>query len=161
MPTSPPSPPTLDSTVSRPMRGNLKQVEPAIVYKTKADYYDKVPVTLSADKTTIISYPAPSDLYRDGQLAYPTRLAKGYLLDNRGIGKNVAFTNYTYEVYAKLPKAPSEKELLNSIIDDTPLLYWVNLGPRIYFFKDEVGEINDIIEGDFKDYKQVQKKREK
>ncbi len=137
------------------VRGNLAQVEPAIVYKTKADYYDKVPIILSDDKKSVVSYPAPTDVYYRGKLAYPIKLKNGYLLDNRGINKNVAFTKYTYNEYSKLTASPTEKDLLNSVIDNSPLLNLVNLGPRIYFEQDEVGEINQIIDTGFKDYKQL------
>ena len=66
---------------------------PTTLYKTKADYNNKVPVTLSEDKTKIVSYPSPKDVFYNGNFAYPTPLAQGYLLDNRGIGKNVAYAH--------------------------------------------------------------------
>lgn len=148
--------PELDKISERPVRGgNLKQVAPAIVYKTRANYDNKVPITLSADKKTIVSYPHPIDLYHNGKLSYPTPLDNGYLLDNRGIGKNVAFTNYTYEAYANLPQAPTMAQLFDSIIDDNPLVELFNLGPRIYFEADEVREINLIIKDNFKDYREI------
>src|SRR5580693_4313855 len=63
----------------------------AVIYKTKGDYSKNVPVTLSDDKSKIVSYPAVQDIYYKGALAYPTPLAKGYWLDNRGINVNSAF----------------------------------------------------------------------
>ncbi|MDD4214166.1 MAG: hypothetical protein PHR81_05090, partial [Bacteroidales bacterium] len=45
-----------------------------IIYKTKNDYYEKVPVTLSADKESIVSYPDIMDVFYQGELAYPTHL---------------------------------------------------------------------------------------
>src|ERR1044071_4992028 len=74
---------------------------PAIVYKTKADYSNYVPVILSEDKSKIVSYPDPKDV----QSAAPVKLKNGYLLDNRGINKNVAFLRWTYEEYKKFPVA--------------------------------------------------------
>src|ERR1035437_9891940 len=70
---------------------------PTMVYKTKADYSKNVPVTLSDDKSVIISYPAPIDLKPGGSFATPTLLQDGYLLDNRGINAKVAFLKMTYE----------------------------------------------------------------
>ncbi len=138
------------------VRGNFEQVAPAIIYKTKADYYDKVPIILSNDKKSVVSYPAPTDLYFRGKLAYPTKLKNGFLLDNRGITQNVAFTKYTYSEYAKLTKAPTEKELLESIIDYSPLLEWANVGARSSFAKDEVGKINKIIDQRFSSKNRLQ-----
>jgi hypothetical protein len=93
---------------------------PVIVYKMRNDYSNKVPVTLSADKKKVASYPAPTDVYYNGKLALPTVLANGYYLDNRGIGANTAFTKYTYEEYSKLSAAPSLDDLYHSIIDKDP-----------------------------------------
>lgn len=66
-----------------------------IVYNIKADYFDKVPITLSEDKKSILSYPDPKDLIVDGVYFLPTKLEKGYLLDNRGISINTVFLNIT------------------------------------------------------------------
>ncbi|MFA9392992.1 MAG: hypothetical protein ACERKD_24505 [Prolixibacteraceae bacterium] len=96
--------------------------EPFLIYKTKADYRQNVPIMLNDTKTSIVSYPAPSDLKTESGLRLPTLLSDAYLLDNKGIGKNVAFTAYTYEEYAAMSQAPSLDELMNSIIDQDPLL---------------------------------------
>ena len=114
------------------------------IYKTKGDYNKLVPVTLSDDKTKISSYPHPKDIYYNAELALPTQLSDGYLLDNRGINANVAFLNITYEEYSKLDKNPSVDELLGMIIDDNPLIELYNCGNR-YQYKDEVAELNSII----------------
>ncbi|MEZ5198883.1 MAG: hypothetical protein R2764_21650 [Bacteroidales bacterium] len=84
---------------------------PAIIYKTLKDYYDKVPVSLSEDKTEVVSYPGIKDIYYKGEFAYPTQLHDGFLLDNRGIDINTAFLNLTYEDYSKLKSTPSKEEL--------------------------------------------------
>jgi hypothetical protein len=117
---------------------------PAIVYKTKGDYNNNVPVTLSEDKSKIVSYPAPVDLYYRGKLAYPTKLAKGFLLDNRGISPNTVFLKITYEEYSKLNSAPAMDELMKMIIDTVPFTEMYNLGVRNRF-KNEVEEIDSII----------------
>jgi hypothetical protein len=54
----------------------------AIIYKTKANYNHLVAVTLSADKSEIVSYPHPSDINPNVLSVHPTELNKGYLLDN-------------------------------------------------------------------------------
>lgn len=137
----------------QPVAG-VKQLAPAIVYKTTKDYSQNVPVILSVDKKSITSYPAPSDIYYKGELAYPTKLADGYLLDNRGITENVAFTSYTYEEYSILKSAPTEAELLNKIIDKNPLIEIINCGARAEY-KNEVEELNMVIKGGFKNFRQM------
>jgi len=101
---------------------SIKALAPVIIYKTKSDYYNNVPVIMNDNKTDIVSYPDIKDLFYNGQLAYPTKLKNGYLLDNRGIGKNVAFLKYTYEEFSILAETPSKEILLNSIIDKNPLI---------------------------------------
>jgi len=113
-----------------------------LVYKTGKDYSNHVPVLLSDDKTSIVSYPDP----RDFKIKYtkPTRLKNGYWLDNRGIGINVAYLKLTYAQYAALPKVPSQQELMQMIIDKDPLTELVNCGNR-YAFKDVVTDLNTLI----------------
>jgi len=124
----------------------------AIVYKTTKDYFSFVPVILSADKKEIVSYPAPTDVYYMGKLAYPVALKNGYYLDNRGINKYVAFTNYTYEEYAALKSAPSKDELIKRIIDKNPLLEIIYCGPRGNY-KNEIVDLNRLIDEGFKGMK--------
>jgi len=118
---------------------------PVIVYKTKTDHYDKVPVTLSDDKSEVVSYPGIKDIYYKGELAYPTKLNDGYLLDNRGIGPNSAFLKLTYEDYSKLDSTPSKDELLGLILDKDPFDKMYNCGSK-YKFKDIVSELNTMID---------------
>lgn len=100
----------------------VKALAPVIIYKTKVDYNKNVPVIMSEDKKDIISYPDIKDVYYNGQLAFPTRLERGYLLDNRGISKNTAFLKYTYEEYSRLSETPSKDILKSMILDINPLL---------------------------------------
>ena len=116
-----------------------------IIYKTGKDYYANIPVIMDEGRTRILSYPDPQDTYYQGKFAYPTRLAQGYLLDNRGIGANVVFLSYTYEEYSKLQSAPSMNELMQHIIDKYPLTEAWNCGIRTQY-KDEVNELNKRIE---------------
>jgi hypothetical protein len=113
-------------------QGVVKVTAPIIIYKTVSDFYNNVPVIMSDDRKEIVSYPGIKDVYYNGQLAYPTRLENDYLLDNRGIGKNVAFLDYTYEEYSKLTVTPSRDELMGRIISKEPLneLYRCDKFPR-------------------------------
>lgn len=104
-----------------------------VIYKTAKDYRNNVPISLSNDKTTIVSYPHPSDLILGENLALPEPLHNGYLLDNCGINKNIAFLKYTYAEYAKLKEAPTLQELQRSIIDKDPLTELWDCGPKANF----------------------------
>ena len=122
---------------------------PAIMYKTKEDYHDKVPVTLSEDKSEVANYPGIKDVFYKGDLAYPTNLNDGFLLDNRGIDKNSAFLNITYEEYSKLEKVPTLEELNEMILDKEPFTEMYHCGSK-FDYKDIVKELNEIIdEGKF------------
>ena len=118
---------------------------PTVVYKTRADYYYNVPVILSEDKSEIVSYPHPNDIKIDSNFQLPTRLNGGYLLDNRGITKNVAFLKLTYEEYSKLENPLSLKEMYDLIIDKDPLTEFCNCGNRL-IFKDLSEQLNKLIE---------------
>jgi hypothetical protein len=118
---------------------------PTLIYKTSKDYVNQVPVILSDDKTTIVSYPHPRDLKRGDKFLVPTTLQKGYLLDNRGIGKNVAFLKYTYEEYASFSTAPELSELNAAILDKDPLIELCHCGNR-NSFQDIVTELNNAIQ---------------
>jgi len=139
-----------------PATGNVAVTgPPVIIYKTKADYYDKVPVTLSDDKTKVISYPDARDLFRGDKLALPTKLHKGYLLDNRGIDKNVAFLNISYEKFTKMQRVFTAGQLYDMILDKDPLTEMYNCGKKSKF-KDEVAELNDMIDkGSFEGCKKL------
>lgn len=130
--------------------------EPAVIYKTKADYSKYVPVTMNAAKTEIVAYPATlTDLKRNGKPAYPTALTQGYWLDNRGIGPNSVFIKMTYEQYMALDEAPKLADMMGMITDLDPFTEIYNLGDRSRF-KDEMKEINELInKGALKKFKQV------
>lgn len=104
-----------------------------IIYKTVKDYRNNVPVILSDDKTQIISYPHPTDLFFGENLALPAQLHNGYLLDNRGIHKNVAFLKFTYGEYSKLKDVPALQELQRNIIDKDPLTELWDCGKKTNF----------------------------
>lgn len=117
---------------------------PVLVYKTKRNYNNLVPILLSDDGKTIISYPHPKDLIVGSGYPLPTILNDGYLIDNRGIGRNVAFLNISYEEYSKLENVPSIEELYKLIIDKEPLLELCNCGTKTNFTNIEK-EINYMI----------------
>jgi hypothetical protein len=129
---------------------------PALVYKTRKDYSQYVPVIMNVEKTKIISYPDPADVYYKGALAYPTQLKNGYLLDNRGIGPNVAFLNYTYETYSQLKNSLSMEQMMNNLLDKDPLYELWNCGSRASF-KNEVDELNLLIDKRFPNCNQLVK----
>ncbi|MBV6473808.1 MAG: hypothetical protein JPMHGGIA_02103 [Saprospiraceae bacterium] len=118
---------------------------PTLVYKTVADYDQLVPVILSEDKKSVLSYPHPADVLINGTHPFPTKLNGGYLLDNRGIGQNVAFLNIGYEEYAKLQNAPSPDELLALIKDKNPLIELCDCGNR-HAFQDVSKQLNKLID---------------
>ena len=129
----------------KPMSASVPSA-PCIIYKTKSDFAQYVPVMLSEDKTKIASYPDIRDVYYKGQLAYPSQLSDGFLLDNRGIGPNVAFLSVTYEKYSVLSKTPTMDELMNLIQDKDPLTEMYQCGNRSQY-ADPVKELNDLITG--------------
>ena len=120
---------------------------PAIIYKTKANYDTLVPILLSSEGDRIVSYPDIRDLTYKGELAYPTKLSNGFLLDNRGITEKVVFLNISYRQYKKLEKTPTREELNEMIIDKNPLEVMYFCGSR-GMYKDIVKELNEKIEAD-------------
>ena len=120
-----------------------------IIYQTRGDYNNLVPVILNDNKTELTSYPAPGDLKYKGKPATPGLLANGFLLDNRGITSNVAFLSITYDEYMALKKTPSRTELMEWIIDKDPLLVIYNCGKR-QLYKNEIEELNIyLLDNDF------------
>ena len=120
-----------------------RTLAPITIYKTKANYDKYIPVMLSNDKKDIVSFPDVKDVYFKGKLAYPTPLAKGYLLDNRGIGKNVAFLKYTYEEYSKLAETPTKEIMMSMLLETNPLTELYNCNK---ISSNDIEEINKFIE---------------
>lgn len=129
----------------------INSQEPTIkVYKTKENYNNLVPIRLSNDKTQIVSYPAPSDLKKDGKFSIPTELEGGFLIDNLGISENTAFIKLTYEEYAALQNTLSLSELFKLIVDKDPFLEIYDCGNKQSFtnLKEQLNE--QIRNGEFK-----------
>jgi len=128
---------------------------PCIIYRTKADYSKQVPVILSEDKTKITSYPDVSDIKKQGEKVYPEALSNGFLLDNRGIGPNVAFLDVTYDDFLNYSETPGADELFQQILDADPLLEMYQCGNR-YQYEEMIAELNQLIEADkFSDCKKL------
>lgn len=96
-----------------PLAGIRTEQPRAIVYRTSVPCADLVPVQLSPDGRSLISYPAPSDL-TGGQSA-PVALDGGWWLDRRGIGPSTVFTTYTYAEYSAMAQAPTQADILAHI----------------------------------------------
>ncbi len=118
---------------------------PTLVYKTKKDYHDLVPVWLSEDKSRIVAYPGINDIRTTSGFPLPTKLQHGYFLDNRGITKNAAFLKLTYEEYAKLDSLPSAKEMYGWIINKDPIRTLCDCGSR-HVFTDIESQLNALID---------------
>ena len=132
---------------SQPISGNHAMASPkAIVYRTSGNYINNVPVILDETKTTLVSYPDPVDVRNNPK---PTELIKGYLLDNRGIGVNVAFTSYTYEEYAAMESVPSQEEIMAHIIDKDPLVEMWVCAPR-NSYSNLVSDLTQLVKNGFK-----------
>jgi hypothetical protein len=125
-----------------------------IIYKTKKDYSKQVPVLMNKDKNDIVSYPAPSDLKISGSYAVPTPLSEGYLLDNRGIGPNVAFLDITYQQYSELKEVPAKDYLISKIIDRNPLVEMWDCGQRTETNPD-IKKFNELIRNKFPNCKKI------
>lgn len=118
----------------------------ALVYKTKKDYSNLVPVLLD-DSGGILSYPDPADLKTNPEALKPQKLAGGYYLDRKGIGLNVAYLNVTFDDYAALTSAPSQDELKKKILDKSPLTELCDCG-NTSGYSDIIRQLNAIIEQD-------------
>lgn len=126
---------------------------PLVIYKTRADYSENIPVVLNAAKDKIISYPAVSDISFKGQYRKPVKLKNGFLLDNLGLSPNSAYTSFTWKEYASLEKTPSPEELLSKVIDADPFIEMFNCGGRSAY--SNIAELNEVIENNFKNCKKV------
>lgn len=122
---------------------------PLIIYKTTADFYTNVPVTLNAGKDKIVSFPGVSDLRSKDEFLLPVKLKKGFLLDRRGINAHSVFTKYTYQEYAAMDAPPSPGELFESIVEMNPFIVIYDCG-KIKDTKDIIKQLNDIIKNDCK-----------
>jgi len=118
----------------------------AIVYKTIKNYDKFVAIIMSQDGKEILSYPDPKDVASNGDLiALPTVLKQGYLLDNRGIGPQVAFLKISYKDFGKLMTPPSLEDMQAMILEKSPLLEMYDCGNRDSI-KNLTQTLNSLIE---------------
>jgi len=101
-----------------------------VMYKTKSNYNQLVPVRLSEDKSQIISYPHPKDVMLGKTILEPVVLNDGYLMDRIGIGENVAYLGITLMEYSQLQEPMPISEMLKIIVDNDPLKLICNCGPK-------------------------------
>lgn len=106
-------------TVPEAAVGTQSALPRAVVYKMNGDYINNVPITVSADGESIVSYPAPSDLTAESK---PLPVADGYLLDRRGINANTRFLRFTYDEYSAFAQPPSLEQLKANIIPDARVI---------------------------------------
>lgn len=86
---------------------------PVVIYKTKKDYFDKISIRLSDDKSKVLSFPGVSNTANH----YPLELANGYL-QKRMTGN--AFLSITIKEYGLLKSEPTTEKLLQMVIDNDP-----------------------------------------
>ncbi len=98
-----------------------------LVYKTSGNYSKLVPVELSADKTSISSYPSPKDMANNPA---PVKLKHGYWLSKSGISTRTAFLSISIKEYSNLSAPPSRTELLQKVKDKSPLTELWDCGVR-------------------------------
>ncbi len=101
-----------------------------LIYKTKKDYSKYVPVLMSADGTKIVSYPDPTDVRKKGKDMRATKLHKGYLMDNYGVGTNTAYVKITLTQYAAMKQAHTAGELYKKILVKNPMTTLYDCGPK-------------------------------
>jgi hypothetical protein len=99
-----------------------------MVYKTRKNYNNLVPITISEDKKLLFYYPAPTDIKIGNAYAVPTPLHKGYLLDRRGISLLSVFTKYTYKEYGRMKAVPTPDMLMDHIKDLNPMVELYDCG---------------------------------
>lgn len=134
----------VERTTSATPANTVAAIAPALVYRTRTNLNDHVPVQLSEDRSSILAYPDPKDVRTDAGFPLPSELGGGYLLDNRGIGPNVAFLRMTYAEYAALDKAPPIAELEAAILDRDPLIELCDCGSRAGY-ADPVAQLGELV----------------
>ncbi len=109
-----------------------------IIYKTRKNYFNNVPVILSSDKKRITSYPDPGQLKNSGFGFHPFKLNEGYLENIHGLlNEHVAFLSISLDDYVNLKELPNDSTLMSWIIDKDPLTYMCKCGPNTLHKTDE------------------------
>jgi hypothetical protein len=115
---------------------------PTIVFKMKEDYSLLVPINLTENHNDIASYPDPKDILKAENLSKPTALSEGYWLDNRGLGPNAVYLDYTLEVYSQLESLPARDSLLRHIKEKYPFIEMCDCGNRKAYTENVVEQLN-------------------
>lgn len=129
--------------LGQPLTGSAPAVLPkGLLYKTSGDYNNNVPVQLSADGKTLISFPAPGDIPDD---PLPVVLADGWLLSRIGVTDNTRFTRWTYAEYHELPQVPTPKEIIDGVIPGARVTMTMPLPMTIQEALADTAAVNDFI----------------
>ncbi len=107
---------SLSASVAQPMVAHKHM----IIYKTRAELYDHVPVLLAPDKKSVVSFPDPMDIRAASTRLLPIQLHDGYLLSAAGVNEHTAFLKLTYRQYADLQSAPSPQQLHEMVEEKNP-----------------------------------------
>ncbi len=116
-----------------------------LVYKAGSKYRNLVPVQLSSDKKSVVSYPGPGDVKTGSGFPLPVSLHGGYWLDKFGVGTNTAYIRLSYKQYSQLSNAPSPEELYKMIIVKSPLTELYDCGVR-NGYNNSVKRLNGLID---------------
>ena len=133
----------------------VNKTQAQIIYKTKNDYSQNIPIQMNKEKTKITGFPAPSDIVINGELQTPLKLDNDFWYDRRGISANTVFLKITYKEYSKLKKAPTSQEMMQMIIDKNPITEMYScpdLKPR-----SDIETINQLIKSNFSNCKKISK----
>lgn len=140
------------SNSSKPIVG-VQKTAPQIIYKTKQDFSQNVPISMNKERTKITGFPAPSDIIINGVLQTPIQLEDGYFYDRRGISNNTVFIKLTYQAYSKLAKNPSIPQLMDLIIEKHPIteVYSCPNLPQA----SNLNTLNELVKSGFKDCQKI------
>lgn len=135
----------LTTIKDRPL-SDVHYIPHAVVYKTNGNFNDNVPIQVSADGKTLISFPAPTDL---NSSSLPLVLTEGWLLDRRGVSVDTRFTSYKYSNYESLSSAPSVTDLLHSIIPNARIVEMIELPITTNEAVNDTTKVNQLIKNGF------------
>lgn len=140
--------------------GETASVPGLVIYKTKADYIDRVHVRINRD-STIRSFTTYGMLGQrvniidslDSLYLWRTKLVDGYVLDGGFcFYDGGAFLNMTIKEYIRIADESQDNAILADIYSDSLILdaepfleyYWDPNDPRAFQYSDTI-EINEII----------------
>ncbi len=113
-----------------------------IIYKTKKDYSQNLPVLYDEKKQKITKLFSNKELMANGNILYPIPLQKGYWLDRIGIDTTVAYVSFSIQKYTQSMMPITANMLKSKIIDKNPLLEMYDCGK---IKGDTIKIINEII----------------